>query len=191
MSASATQGREEQVLLQWHQKVKMLFSRRLWKMFLLVFGIPALVLGILVAVLATPRDGALAFGGGLVLFAVLWALVGVVVDLGGGFSAFYTLTDKGAYFASGKGARAAASLATVGGMLAGSPGATGAGLLARAEQDAFLAWDSIGKVTVSEDGLYIELRGRSATKPIGLYCTPENFTAVRDLVRGKVPAGRP
>lgn len=65
-----------------------------------------------------------------------------------------------------------------------------AGMLARAEQDAFLAWDAIGKVSVSDGSFYIELRGKSATKPIGLYCTPENFHSVRELVLGRVVAGR-
>jgi hypothetical protein len=177
---------EEQVLMQWHSKIRMLFSKRLWKMFLLVFGIPVLLLAILVAFVASPADGVLAFGGGLALFAVIWALVGVVVDIGGGFSAFYSITDKGVHFASGKGARAAAGIATAAGLMAGKPGMAGAGMLARAEQDAFMSWDSIGKVSVSDGSFYIELHGKSVTKPIGLYCTPENFRDVRDLLLGRV-----
>ncbi|MBS0337738.1 MAG: hypothetical protein JSS40_13140 [Proteobacteria bacterium] len=182
---------EGQVLMQWHSKVRMLSSKRLWKMFLLVFGIPALLLGILVSFIADPATGALACGGGFALFAVVWALVGVAVDLGGGFSASYVVTDKGVHFASGKGARAAAEIAAVGGLLAGKPGMAGAGMLARAEQDTFLAWDAIGKVSVSDGSFYIELRGKSAAKPVGLYCTPENFHSVRELVLGRVVAGRP
>jgi hypothetical protein len=132
--------------------------------------------------------GVLAFAGGVVFFALIWAIVGVVVDLAGGFEANYVVTNEGVYFRSGKKAQAVANFATVAGALSGSPGLTGAGLLAKSERGAFLAWKDVRKITVDDAGNYIEIRGRFGSKPIGLYCSKEEFQRIRDLVRAQGPS---
>ena len=66
----------------------MLFRLRLWKSFLLVFGIPVPLFGIVVTFVSGPRDGVVVLG----LFAVLWAVVGAVIDGAGGFTASYLVT---------------------------------------------------------------------------------------------------
>lgn len=179
---------KEEVLSAWTYPIKMLFSGRLWKTFLLVFGIPIAALGIFLMFIAGVTVGLLAFAGGVALFALVWAIVGVVVDLAGGFEATYVVTNEGVYFKSGKRAQAAVNLATAAGALAGSPGLTGAGLLAKSERGAFLAWKNIRKVTIDDSGKYIEIRGGFGSKPIGLYCSKEGFQRIRDLVRAKGPA---
>lgn len=174
---------DEDILLQWAHPIKMLFSARLWRTFVFVFGIPIVILGVIVMVAAGVKEGMIVVAGGFSFFAIVWAIVGAVVDISGGFSASYVVTKKGVYFSSGKGARAVAGTATLVGALAGSPGMAGAGLLARSEQDAFIAWNDIRKVSVDEGSRYIEIRAELGSKPIGLYCNEEAFQHMRDLLR--------
>jgi hypothetical protein len=179
---------KEEMFSAWTYPIKMLSSSRLWKTFLLVFGIPAAVLGVFLMFIAGVTAGLLAFAGGVVFFALVWSIVGVVVDLAGGFEASYVVTNEGVYFKSGKKAQAAANLATVAGALTGLPGVAGAGLLAKSERGAFLAWRNVRKITIDDAGKYIEIRGGFGSKPIGLYCPKDDFQRIRDLVRTKGPA---
>jgi hypothetical protein len=165
----------------------MLASARMWKNFLLAFGIPAVVLGVVTAFIGGPGLGGTVIAGSVLLFAVLWAVVGAVIDIAGGFTASYLLTNKGIRFTMGRGARGAADAAALIGVLAESSGGAGAGLLARAEQFAFLAWSDLRKVTINESSRYIQVRAGLGSKPIGIYCTEENFPRVRDLVRVRMP----
>jgi hypothetical protein len=123
--------------------------------------------------------------GGLGLFGVLWALVGAIIDLTGGFTAAYLVTDRGVHFRLGKGARGAAEAATLIGILARSPSGTGAGLLALSEQDGFLAWSDIRKLTINDRSRYVQIRAGFGSKPIGINCTDQNFSLVCDLIRAR------
>ena len=174
---------EEALLPGWSYRIRMLFSARLWKSFLLVFGIPVLLLSIVMSFASKPGDGMVVLLGGLALFGFLWALVGAVVDLTGGFTAAYLVTDRGVHFRLGKGARGAAGADTLIGVLARSPTGTGAGMLALSEQDGFIAWNAIRKLTISDRSRYVQIRASFGSKPIGIYCTEQNFAVVCDLIR--------
>ncbi|MEI6226837.1 MAG: hypothetical protein WCS72_19015, partial [Deltaproteobacteria bacterium] len=115
----------EALIPPWSIRVRVLFNPVTWRAFPLVLGIPVVLIGAWVSYLATPADGLVIVGGGTVLFAVLWALSCGIIDLAGGVSMAYVLTDDGVYFAAGRGTRAAAGTATVFGALAGSAGAAG------------------------------------------------------------------
>ena len=127
-------------------------------------------------------------GGLFVFFAVIWAAVGAVFDIAGGFHASYTITSKGIYFSSGKTEKDIADAVTVLGILSGSAGRTGAGLLARSEQDAFIGWSEVRKVKIREGKCYIFVRKGFGSKPIGLYCTEENFRPVLQAIRSHSPS---
>lgn len=179
----------EQTLLAWDHRIRMLANSNLWRAFALVFVAPLAVVSGFLAVTAGIRTGSIAFAGGLAVFGGLWLIVGVIVDLMGGFVAHYAITTEGVYFASGKGERAAATAAVVIGTLAGKPGAAGAGLLAQSEQDAFIPWPDVARVKTR--GRYVEVRSRHALKPIGLYCTAETFGLLRNALRAHAPKGTP
>jgi hypothetical protein len=179
----------EETLLAWDHRIRMLANPNLWRAFALVFGAPLMVLGAVLAVTAGWKTGLTALVGGLVLFGALWLIVGVIVDLMGGFRAHYAVTTRGLYFASGKGERRAAQAASVIGLLAGKPGAAGAGLLAQSEQDAFIAWPDIARVKTR--GHYVEVRSRHALKPIGFYGAAETLDLLRSALRSHAPAGTP
>ncbi|MBF0479193.1 MAG: hypothetical protein HQL26_06885 [Candidatus Omnitrophica bacterium] len=177
---------DEDVLFKWDHKIKMLFNPILWGSYLACFGIPAILLGIGFSVTGNIKV-ALFFPVALMaFFAVLWFIVGIVIDIGGGFSASFVITSRGIYFSSGPRAKKAADMAAVIGAFAGSASGAGAGLLARAEQDTSVTWDKIKKIKVRKGMHYIFVRGSFGNKPIGLYCNKENFDSILSLVQSKV-----
>lgn len=183
--ASAAAPEAEKVLLRWDHNIKMLFNPVLWGNFLAGFGIPALILGIAMSFPAGAARGFLFSGALLAFFFVIWVLTGIVMDLAGGFSASFVITDRGIYFTSGKGSKTAANTATLMGVLAGSASTTGAGLLAKSEQNVAIEWKSLKKVKVRKGMRYIFVREGFGKKPIGLYCNKENFEQVLALVQSK------
>jgi hypothetical protein len=77
-------------------------------------------------------------------------------------------------------------------MIAGSAGAVGAGLAARDEARVFIPWNEIRSLKVRDAARYIAVRGEFGSKPIGLYCTPENFSEVVRILQertGKLTQG--
>ena len=181
---SATPESEE-VLFKWDHSIKMLFNATLWKTFFAIFGIPLTLLGLFIKFAGKVHNVLLPMLGIFAFFFVIWVITGIIIDLMGGFFATYVITSKGIYFASGKKERAIANAATLVGALAGSLGATGAGLLARSEQDASIEWAKVKKVKVSAGSRYIFIREGFGSKPIGLYCNKENFPQVLALVQSK------
>ena len=179
---SATPESEE-VLFKWDHSIKMLFNATLWKTFFAIFGIPITLLGLFLKFAVKVPNVFLPMAGIFAFFFVIWIIAGVIIDLMGGFFAQYVITSRGIYFASGKKERAIANAATVVGVLAGSLGATGAGMLARSEQDASLEWSKVKKVKISTGSRYIFIREGFGSKPLGLYCTKDNFEKVLGLVR--------
>ncbi|MBS0411167.1 MAG: hypothetical protein JSR86_14710 [Proteobacteria bacterium] len=91
----------EQTLLAWDHRIRMLANANLWRAFALVFVAPLMVLSGFLAITAGARTGLIAFAGGIAIFGGLWLIVGVIVDLMGGFRARYAITTEGVYFASG------------------------------------------------------------------------------------------
>jgi hypothetical protein len=175
----------EETLFQWNARIRMLFNPVLWRSFLFVFCIPILLLSAVLGVLSgSVEDAWLLALGGLIFFVALWILIAIVVDLMGGFQAKYLITNEGIYFKSGKAEKAVANTAVVVGALARS---AGSGLLARSEQSSFLDWKRVKKVKIRPSLRYIEVRGGFGSKPIGLYCTEENFPKVLETVRAKRP----
>ncbi len=184
-AAPAAAAEKEEVLFQWDHQIKMLFNATLWKTFFAIFGIPLTLLGLFLKFAVKVPTVFLPMAGIFAFFFVIWTITGIIIDLMGGFFARYVITDKGIYFASGKKERAIADVATVVGVLAGSLGATGAGLLARSEQDASVEWTKVKKVKVCAGSRYIFIREGFGSKPIGLYCNKENFDQVLALVQSK------
>jgi hypothetical protein len=183
--APAAAPEKEEVLFHWDHKIKMLFNPVLWGSFVACFGIPAILLGIGFSFTGNMKAAVLLPAGLIVFFAVMWFLAGIVIDLGGGFAASFVITSRGIYFSSGSGAKKAADMATVIGALAGSASATGAGMLARAEQNTSVEWEKIKKVKVRKGMRYIFIREGFGNKPIGLYCNKGNFEQVLAYVQSK------
>jgi len=183
MNDNSLLQKEEVVLHSWEASVHVLTNPSAWSGVALSLGGGALGLGILFTFISKSIKGlyvaAAIFGGLMSIFV----LVGGIIDIFGGFRVNFILTNLGLRSISGKGARAAAGAAVVGGILAGNLTAIGAGKLAESEQNVFIPYNEVTKVKVKSRRRYILVKGDWSQKPIGLYCTQDNFTGVIQLLQ--------
>lgn len=121
----------------------------------------------------------------LLFFLVVYLAIGVVVDLCGGFRVLFRLSESGVESLAGEATQRAAQAATLGGAIAGSLGGIGSGLAAKRESHVSIVWNEVRSVLARESNRYILIRGRFGSKPIGLYCTPENYHEVLRIVKHK------
>ena len=175
---------DERLLLVWDSRVRLLRNPVFLAHMAIAFVGGAAFVGFLVAGasgrLATASVATLAV---LCVFGPIVALVLFVVDLGGGAPMTFRLTSGGIWCHQGHRADAAATATTVGGLLAGSPGTVGAGLLAKAEQDVFIAWDQVSRVTRWSRGTLILVGRHSGLKPIGLWGTAAMIEDALSVIR--------
>ncbi len=188
MSARKGGPGDDKTILQWQDRIRVLSNPVLWSNFFLGFGIPSLIMGVIFGLIGRPIDGLWLGVGCLLFFTILFVLIGLVADFFGGFHATFRLTDKGIRSLSGRGARRAVSAAIAGGVLARSLSVMGAGLSAKTEQEVFIPWREIKKVSVRTKGRFVLVKGSFGQKPIGLYCTPENFEEALRTIREKSPS---
>jgi hypothetical protein len=178
----------EVVLHSWEDRILVLSNPAAWRGMVLCLGVGALGLALLFTVISKSIAGvylsAGLFGGLMLIFV----LVSGVIDLFGGFLTRFIVTTRGVRSISGKGARAAATTAIVGGILAGSLSGMAAGTLARSEQDVFIPYDEVSAVKVNRRRQYITVRGSWLQKPIGLYCRNDDFTGILHLLEEHCPS---
>jgi hypothetical protein len=175
---------EQETLLTWETRIKVLSNTSIWFSLLMAFGIPSVLLGIFFAFIAKRPVYALlvplvALGGLLLIFV----LVGIVIDLFGGFRVIFVLSNTGLRSLTGKVAKTIPTITVLAGLLAGKPGMVGTGLLAESEQNVFIPWEAITVVKHKAWRRFLLIKRSWGDKPIGLYCTPENHQQVVDLVR--------
>lgn len=174
----------EQLHLTWETRIRVLANGTVWKSLLLAFGIPSLLIGIFVA--ATSKEAKWALIIPAIVLGILMGLfvmIGLVIDLFGGFKAIFFLTTRGVRCVSGRGAQAVSRATVIVGLLTGNAGAVGSGLLAESGQDAFIGWQDITKIKVRPRRRFLMVKQAWGIQPIGVYCTPENFTQVMDIFR--------
>jgi hypothetical protein len=174
----------EQLLITWEARIRVLTNPSIWSSMLLALGIPSVLFGILLAVIAKRPEFALLVPLGFMSILLgIFIVVALVIDVFGGFKATFFLTTDGVHSLSGKAARAASATAVVVGALAGKAGVAGAGLMAASEQNVFIPWKDITKIKVKTGRRFILIKREWGYKPIGLYCTPENFLQAMDILR--------
>ena len=176
---------DEQVLLMWPARVRTLLNGPLWKGLAVAFG-SGVALVCVIFVLAGSGSTGLLVGGGLFLgIMALVAVVCAVIDLFGGLAATFALTTDGVHSVAGKGAAAASDAAVVVGALAGNMSAMGAGLLAQSEKNAFIPYGDVRKIKLGSGRRYVLVKGGFLDKPIGLYCTAENYDPALKILRDR------
>lgn len=174
----------ERIRLTWETRVRLLTNPSVWSSMLLAFGIPSVLLGLFFAVIAKRPEFALLIPlGSLSILFGIYIVVALVIDAFGGFKATYFITTDGVRAVSGRGAKTAVAVAVLAGALAGKPGLAGAGMLAESEQDVFIPWEDIRTIKVKPGRRFIHINREWGSKPIGLYCTAENFQEVIGILR--------
>ena len=170
---------KEDVLMEWEYRLPF-FHLPMLKKILMAFGIPILITGIILAL----RIGVV---NGLVIMFIVAGVFSIgffvaALVYANGFHFTYRLTTDGIWSHMGKREKRVAEATTVGGILTGSPGAVGAGLLAKAEQNVFIPWKDITKVNVVEKDCSIKIGRSFGYKPIELHCAPQDFKRVLDIL---------
>ncbi|MBM4283995.1 MAG: hypothetical protein FJ128_01930 [Deltaproteobacteria bacterium] len=112
---------------------------------------------------------------------VLMVLV-MLLFFGNRFPMQFHLDPQGAVAVSGsRRGKVANRLAVILGLLAGKPGVAGAGLLGMAQEEVGITWPQVERLNIHAPQHVISLMN-SWRVVIRLYCTPENFAAVREQV---------
>jgi hypothetical protein len=174
----------EHIHLAWEARIRLLGNPMVWRSILLAFGIPSVLFGFLVAAITRRLDYALLVPAALLAgLLALYLVIAAVIDLFGGFRVIFMISSLGVRSLSGKGAKAAGRAAFLAGVLAGRPGAMGAGLLAESEADILILWPEITRIEVNLRRRFILIKRGWGWKPIGLYPTADNLQEVLDLLR--------
>jgi len=181
-------GPEELV---WSGKMPIATSTIVMKQLILVFlaGIGFVALLILVidpgAFLAILPP----LGGILLLFIALAVLISVVLQAWtrGGLDADFAITRKGIGYRAGKTSRDINTATLAGSVLGGSLPGTGGSLINISREMDFMEWKEIRSVTVYERERGLVFTRKALIFPLALWCTPENFATVLDLVRRYAP----
>ncbi len=173
----------EELRLAWDNRIRILLNPSVWGGVLAAFGISTcLFTALMLAISKSPW--ALVVGGGIfTFFMAVFVVVGLAIDLFGGFRTTFALTTHGVRSIAGKGAGRAADAAFWTGVLLGSAGAAGAGLLAKSERNVCIPYGEVTKVKFKPGRRYILVKGGFLQKPIGLYCTPENYDQAEAILR--------
>ena len=148
---------------------------------------------LMVFILATQREWqgippmlAMAGGAGLFLFAL--CVIVMLAVFGNKYRVRYTLDESGALFeATDRRGKAANRLAFWVGVLAGKPGAAGAGLIAMSNETMRAGWHAVQRVEYHPKRRRIALFNRWRAF-MHIYCTPENYDAVAAFVAARVRA---
>ncbi|MCX6543210.1 MAG: hypothetical protein NTV05_02210 [Acidobacteria bacterium] len=174
---------DEQVLLMWPARVRTLLNGPLWKGLAVAFGSGAALVCVIFLLAGSGSTGLLVGGGLFLGIMALVAVVFAVIDLFGGLGMTFALTTEGVHSVAGKRAAAASDAAVVVGVLAGNMSAMGAGLLARSEKNAFIPYGDVRKIKLGAGRRYVLVKGGFLDKPIGLYCTAENYDPALKILR--------
>jgi hypothetical protein len=185
-----TAGRESGELLTWERKIPLITNP-----FLVLQGIAiplgiGVVLGLMFWLITGAQEMLLMFvvlGGFLALVFLLVMLVLQIVTGGGLLTTFY-IGSEGVAHRAGRTTGALNRAATAGSVLAGSPGGTGAGLLAMSQEYNILEWNTVRYISVYPSVRSLVFRSPLLISPVVLYCTEENFSRVLAMVRKYAPA---
>jgi hypothetical protein len=178
-------------LLSWERKIPLITNPYLVLQCIAIPSGIGIVLGLLFW-LFTGEQGLfilfLVLGGFL---ALLFLLVMLVLQLvtGGGLATTFFISSEGVGYRAGSTTRALNRASAAGGVLLGSAGGTGAGLLAMSQECSVLAWGEIRYISVYPSVRSLVFRSPWLIGPVVLYCTEENFSRVQEMVRTYAPAG--
>jgi Zn-dependent protease with chaperone function len=154
-------------------------------LYLILAGIGLFAHGAGAAFLATAGmiAGLCMAGFGFLFLAIM------LIFFGNRYTARFAVSRRGvAYATVSRRARLSSRAAIVAGVLAGSAQTAGAGLLAASRESGRYSWADLRSVKEYPAHCVLSLCN-SWRCVLRLYCSPENYAMVRDLVRAYLPAG--
>lgn len=186
--AAATPGET----IEWEYRVPLLTSRFMLYDFAKVIVISVVIMYVLVAIMGWFIDGEfvlmppqvflIAGGGMAALFAIACLL------LGNRFTMQLSVGPEGVGYATGSRERKWNRAAVIIGILAGSAGTAGAGLIASSNEEGGFPWAEIHRANEHPKPRVISLCN-SWRVVLRLHCTPENYEPVRAIVAAGIAKG--
>jgi len=174
---------DEEIII-WDTRFSLLTNRYfMWDM-IRVLGIASTILLVLMVVIMRDLVMAVQFAG-LIGGIMLVVMCIACLILGNGFDARFSVGQNGVSYESGSTGKKWNNAAIVLGVLAGKPGAVGAGALAKSGEAGSYSWNEIVKITVDEKRRIISLHNSWRTLN-RLYCLEGNFEQVLQLFRGRL-----
>ncbi len=184
LKSEADSQKGEILLCAWENQVKVLNNPLAWSGFVWAFAIACSFFGILFGFITkNALTGLLVTGVSFAGFMALVFIIAGVIDLAGGLRTRFAITSNGIRSSSGKGSRAAADAAFWMGVATGNPTGVAAGMQAKREQNIWMSHSDVATVSIRSNRKIILVRGGFLQKPIGLYCTLENFEKVVEILR--------
>jgi hypothetical protein len=173
----------------WNYRIPLITNTILTQDIVLVFGVTVLIAGGLAALISQQIVILyifVAIGAGLIVLCLIVMLV-LQVMLRGGFDTNFMINDKGVAYESCKTAKKLDRVSTVGSVMLGSLAGTGAGLIAISRESNHLYWKDVKYIKVHQRQRAIVFRSKYLIMPLALFCTPENFGEVTELVKKYAP----
>jgi len=155
----------------------------LWQL-LIAFGVPVLVLGLFIAIIAKENRWLIALQIMSFVAAILMVLLvlAVLILWLVGYKQHFVLDRKGVRSANYGRTKIFFRVAQIVGILSGRPGTMGAALSVRLSDE--IGWQEVRKVE-AEDRRHLLILHRESGAPFLLFCTAENFATVREVVRSQ------
>lgn len=178
--------------IHWEYTIPLVKNTVLWRDMVLSLGLPVLVIAVIVVLFSNASDRL----GVLILFGVLFlifvfiafiVMLAVSRSLGGGLAARFYVNNSGVGYEAGSPAKKIGRGTIALSLLSGSINAAGTSLIAISQEENFISWQDVRSVKIHTRPQVIFIRSKELISPIALYCTPENFGSVTDMIAKKVP----
>jgi len=178
--------------IHWDYTIPLVKNTVLWRDLVLALGLPLIVIAIIVVLFSNASDRI----GVLMLFGVLFltflsiafiVMVAVSRSLGGGLAARFYVNNAGIGYEAGGPAKKISHGTLALSLMSGSIYAAGISLIAISQEESFISWQDVRSVKIYDHQRVILIRSKELGSPIALYCTPENFGRITDMIAKKVP----
>ncbi|MFA4862056.1 hypothetical protein [Methanoregula sp.] len=120
-----------------------------------------------------------------VLMLVIMAVLQLVTR--GGLETEFFISSGGVAHNAGRTTQKLDRVSTAGSVVLGSMSGTGAGLIAMSQECNVLPWEDVRYISVYPRVRSLVFRSKYLISPVVLYCTEENFPAVRALAKKYAP----
>lgn len=129
------------------------------------------------------------FGVCVLVIGVIFVFV-MLVFYANRFPCRFTVSGKGVKYEVTSTQRKLNTVVIVLGALAGKPGVAGSGFLARSQESMLFSWKDIHRADLFPRRRVVCIRNSWRTL-LRVYCTPENYEAVADMIRDGVERAEP
>ncbi len=176
----------------WEHRIPLVANSVLWRDLVFSLGIPVLIIAAIVVIFSNAQNRFEV----IILFCVLFLiflLIALVImvalswSLDGGLLATFYVNNSGIGYEAGHPAKKLNRGTCILSLMSGSVHAAGTTLIAISQEENFVSWQDVQSVRLYTHPRVIHIRSKELINPIDLYCTPENFGRVTEMISKNVP----